>query len=204
MHGAAYEIVDDCRHDIIAWLDFLADRGYHRNILLGHSLGAIKAAYSQAYASHPSVRGVIACSPPRLSYSAYMNSDTQPRFFESFTEARQHVERGQPNSLILSKFPASIWVTAAGYLDKYGPQERYNILHFVDRLMCPLLATYGTLELLGGGIAFAGMDDQLLAHRRADQPVQIATIAGADHAYTNCYDRLTAAIGDWLAATSKR
>src|SRR5947207_292188 len=28
--GAAYEIVDDCRQDISAWIDFLKSRGYQR------------------------------------------------------------------------------------------------------------------------------------------------------------------------------
>src|SRR5687768_572471 len=83
-HGAAYEIVDQCRYDVAAWIDFLRDRGFSKLLLLGHSLGAIKAIYSQAFQSHPDIRGVIACSPPRLSYSAFMNSEAQPRFFESF------------------------------------------------------------------------------------------------------------------------
>lgn len=39
--GAAFEVVDQCRHDIHAWCDFLVQRGYQRIALLGHSLGAI-------------------------------------------------------------------------------------------------------------------------------------------------------------------
>src|SRR5690349_5951883 len=28
--GAAYETVDDCRHDVAAWIEFLKSRGYER------------------------------------------------------------------------------------------------------------------------------------------------------------------------------
>src|SRR5688572_20406079 len=45
-YGAAYESVDDCRHDIAAWIDFLKSRGHERTLLIGHSLGAIKAVYA--------------------------------------------------------------------------------------------------------------------------------------------------------------
>ena len=43
--GAAYEAVDDCRHDWRAWLDFLESRGYRRIALWGHSLGAVKTIH---------------------------------------------------------------------------------------------------------------------------------------------------------------
>src|SRR5262245_11698641 len=41
--GAAYEIVDECRLDVAAWIDFLKSRGFQKLILIGHSLGAVKA-----------------------------------------------------------------------------------------------------------------------------------------------------------------
>src|SRR5262245_44508246 len=46
--GAAYEIVDDCRQDIGAWIEFLKGRGHQRVVLIGHSLGALKVVYFQA------------------------------------------------------------------------------------------------------------------------------------------------------------
>jgi pimeloyl-ACP methyl ester carboxylesterase len=196
-HGAAFEIVDQCRLDLAAWVDFLVGRGLARVGVLGHSLGAIKAIYAQAHAGHSAVRCVIACSAPRLSYSAFINSDAQPRFFESLAAARELVERGQPEALILSKFPTPVWITAAGYLDKYGPEERYNVLNFIDRVTCPMLATYGELELAQGGVAFAGMAEAVQARRRPDQPLSVVTIAGADHAYTGVLDRLSKSIAEW-------
>ena len=66
--GAAYEVVGQCRYDVRAWLDFLAQRGFQRVGLMGHSLGAIKAIYAEAHEPHTKTGCLIAISPPRLSY----------------------------------------------------------------------------------------------------------------------------------------
>lgn len=199
--GAAYEVVDQCRTDIHTWANFLQEHGHRRIGILGHSLGAIKAIYSQAWEPHPAVHCVAACSPPRLSYSAFMNSDAQPLFFESFAAAREKVEQGQGDTLIQAKFPFPVLITAAGYLDKYGPEERYNILRFIDRVSCPVLVTYGQTELEKGGVAFAGMSDAIPAHRRVGQSIEVLSIPGADHAYTGVYGQLSAAVINWLVDT---
>jgi alpha-beta hydrolase superfamily lysophospholipase len=65
--GAAYETVDDCRHDVAAWVELLKSRGHERIVLIGHSLGAIKAVYAQALEKLPEVVAVVAVSGPRLS-----------------------------------------------------------------------------------------------------------------------------------------
>ena len=46
--GAA-EIMDDCRHDLAAWLDWLRQRVGPHVGLLGHSLGAVKCLYASAH-----------------------------------------------------------------------------------------------------------------------------------------------------------
>jgi pimeloyl-ACP methyl ester carboxylesterase len=197
-HGAAYEVVDHCRYDVNTWITFLQSRGYSRIAVLGHSLGAIKAIYCAAQENNPATRCVVACSPPRLSYAAFMNSESQPKFFESLSTAREFVDKGQPEALFQAKFPFPILITAAGYLDKYGPDERYNILRYVGQVTCPMQIVYGQQELDRGGVAFAGLPDELRSRQRPDQQLQITTIAGADHVYTGLYDQLTAAILTWL------
>ena len=78
--GAAYETVDECRHDIAAWVELLAARGHERIALIGHSLGAIKAVYAQAHEKLPHVAAVVAISAPRLSYAAFMSSPESTTF----------------------------------------------------------------------------------------------------------------------------
>ncbi len=201
--GAAYESVDECRYDLRAWVDFLVQRGHRRIGLLGHSLGAIKAVYCQAHEPHDAVQAVIALSPPRLSASCFNHSERSSQFFESLATAEQHVKNGQGDTLMEAKFPFPILITASGYVDKYGRDERYNIVRCVEQVSCPMLFTYGERELETGGVAFAGVPEALeerRATKRSDWT--ILTIAGADHSYAGTYDRLGSAIDSWLRTNS--
>jgi pimeloyl-ACP methyl ester carboxylesterase len=195
--GAAYESVDDCRHDIGAWIEFLKSRGHQRIVLIGHSLGAIKSVYAQAHEEFAEVAAVIAASGPRLSYSAFMNAPESSLFWESLHTAQEMVKVGQSDELFTSKFPFLLLITAGGYIDKYGPAERYNILKFASDLPCPALFTYGSKELASGGIPFAGLPDALMALPNADRR-SVAVIEGADHVYTGVSDRLAGCVADWL------
>jgi pimeloyl-ACP methyl ester carboxylesterase len=197
--GAAYEIVDDCRQDIAAWIKFLAARGVQRVILLGHSLGAIKAVYAQANDNHPSVVAVLAVSPPRLSYTAFMHAPESSLFFESMSIARDLTKEGAAEELFTAKFPFPLLITAASYIDKYGPAERYNLLEFTHLLRSPALFTYGTKELAQGGIAFAGLPEalnKLTSHALRE----VLTIEGADHFYSGVQSALAEQVTAWLQA----
>jgi len=196
--GAAYESVDDCRHDVAAWIEFLKSRGHERIVLIGHSLGAIKSVYAEANAKFPEVTAVVAISGPRLSYSAFMNAAESSLFWESLHTAQGMVKAGQGDELFTSKFPFPLLITAAGYIDKYGPAERYNILKFAADLSCPALFTYGSKELANGGVPFAGLPDALMALPNAGRRT-VAVIEGADHVYTGVADRLADHIVAWLA-----
>jgi len=197
--GAAYETVDDCRHDIAAWVEFLQGRGYASVVLIGHSLGAVKAVYGMANEKWPAVKAVVAISGPRLSCSAFQNSpESSSPFFESLSTAQQMVAEGSGEELFIGKFPLPNLITAAGYIDKYGPAERYNLLRFAYELPCPALFTYGSKELASGGIAFAGMPDALKSLPHAERR-QVAVIEGADHIYTGVGAQLADTIAAWLA-----
>jgi hypothetical protein len=196
--GAAYEIVDECRHDLTAWVDFLVERGYQSPAVLGHSLGAIKALYSQSFAPHPRLACLIAISPPRLSCRAFTEGPEGSRFFGDLDTARRHLEAGQPRVLFDTHVPFPMVMSAAAYVDKYGPAERYNILEFAGRVACPHLYVYGGRELEQGGIAFAGLPEALagLAERRFRAPIHV--VADADHMYTRHRRPLAEAVLAWL------
>ena len=200
--GAAFETVDDCRHDIAGWITCLRERNYRQIVLLGHSLGAVKAIYAQAYQPHPEVTAVIAISPPRLSCQAFQNGEQSARFFQTLSEAQQLVESGEGESLIQTRVPVPLLISAAGFIDKYGPAERYNFLQFVETVDCPLLFTFGSLELEHGGVAFAGLPAAIetLASRSTEtrwQP-EVTVIEGADHHYRQGRGELNSELIHWL------
>ena len=88
--GAAYELIDDCRQDFNAWLDFAAARGFRRVAVWGHSLGAVKTVYFLSVAPDPRVVCAIASSPPRFVHPAYLSSPQGPRFKADIDQA-QHL-----------------------------------------------------------------------------------------------------------------
>lgn len=192
--GAAMEEVDHCRLDVSAWCDFLAQRGHRRIVLLGHSLGAIKSLYSQAFQPHSAVARVIAASPPRLSYAHFCNGPRSAEFMDTIRTAERHVADGKPNTLIEVRFPFPLIISAGGYLDKYGPDERYNIEKFAGRVKVPVHFVYGEVELNQGGVAFAGVPESLAALPSAGQRFSFTTVPDADHMYTGRRDALADAI----------
>ncbi|HEV3339331.1 MAG TPA: hypothetical protein VG125_03210, partial [Pirellulales bacterium] len=204
MLGAAFENVDECRHDIEAWLGWLVQQGHPRVAIAGHSLGAVKAIYSTALPlaleSSSAAKCLIAMSPPRLAHSQFAVSPEAGPFLAEYSEAERLVAEGRGDTIMSVKFPIPYLVSAAGYVDKYGPSERYNILKHIADVACPTLVTFGTIELRRGP-AFQGLPEELndLAAHKND--LKVAVIAGADHFYTATRSELAGQIESWLKRT---
>ncbi|MFO0868201.1 MAG: hypothetical protein U0935_04580 [Pirellulales bacterium] len=198
--GAAFESVDECRWDVTGWLDWATRAGWQRIGLIGHSLGAIKAVYSQAHAPDERVRRVMALSPPRLSYACFQHDPQGAAFFDAIQTAKQQVAAGKDDALIRVQYPFPLIISAAGYLEKYGPAERYNIVPLVSQVACPLLFVYGQLELDSGSVAFAGVPEALRRAARPGQELDVVAVPGADHNYTRCAAPLAEVLRGWLAA----
>jgi alpha/beta superfamily hydrolase len=199
--GAAYEVVEDCRHDIAAWLDWLRQRGAPRIGLLGHSLGAVKALHALATEPDTGAGCVMAISPPRLSHSWFGVNPEGPAFLDTYREAEAHVRAGAPQTLMEVRLPLPFVVTAAGFVEKYGPDERYNYLRFAGNLRCPTLITLGSIES-ASNMAFRGAAEALEGVTTRCHHLRVETIEGADHFYSSVRNELIACIERWLRAFS--
>lgn len=195
--GAAYEIVDDCRHDISAWLDWLRQRTGPRIALLGHSLGAVKCIYAMSRSSLLPVTRLIAISPPRLAYSVFCASPQGQEFLEAYHRAEQLVQTAQPAALMEVRLPLPFVITAGGYVEKYGPDERYNFLSCLRGLSCPTLFTFGSIEV-ENNMAFHGVPDEIESASAAGGMIQVVTIPGADHFYSATRKEIGDCIVEWL------
>lgn len=210
--GAAYELVDDCLHDLAAWLGWLRERGFARIGVIGHSLGAIKAVYALTQDDPTRSSGVAwlcAISPARLSYDYFCGSPAAEQFRTTLQQSQQLVEAGRPETLMEVQFPIPYVVTAGGYCDKYGPGERFNVLTHIARLRVPTLFTFGGSEVQSH-VAFRGLPEAIeaavstaaeagsAAKSRAAAPVEVAVITGGDHVYSGVRSELLARIDRWL------
>jgi pimeloyl-ACP methyl ester carboxylesterase len=191
--GAAYEMVDDCRHDLVAWRDWLKVNSGPRIGLIGHSLGAVKCVYAQVHEPNLAER-LIAISPPRLSHSWFKGSEKSAEFLETFHRAKRLVEAGEPEALLEVRLPMAFVITAAGYVEKYGPDERYNYFHLIDKLDCPAFSSFGAKEIIDH-IAFRQAPEELA---RTAPAVRVEVVPDADHFYTGVRDDLLQRIESWL------
>jgi pimeloyl-ACP methyl ester carboxylesterase len=195
--GAAYEQVSRCREDLTAWVDDLTRRGYHRVALIGHSLGALKGVYSQAHAPHAAIQRFVAISPPRLTHTDFLAGLKAEEFSALFAKAQAMIAAGRGDDLMDVRFPLPYLVTAAGYVDKYGPDERYSLLPLAERLTGPTLFTFGSQEVQTNA-AFQGLPEAIEVLSRQRPNLQVNNVAGADHFYSGCRNELIARIETWL------
>ena len=196
--GSSLENVDDCRHDIVAWLEFLIQRGLHSVALIGHSLGAIKALHCVAHSPHPTIKRLVAISPPRLSHEFYCNSERRDEFLEHYRTAQELMQAGRGETLMEIKTPLPFLVSAASFLDKYGPDEKYNFLKHLDRITMPTLFVFGEVEL--AELNFRGLAETVAEGTLPAQNVRVVTVGGANHVYTGRLDELSHKLRSWLAA----
>jgi pimeloyl-ACP methyl ester carboxylesterase len=195
--GAAYEDMHDCRHDWEAWVDFAQAAGYQRIGLWGHSLGATKSIYYMATQREPRVRCMVAGSPPRFSYAAFADLEEGEAFKQIASQAQLYIDRGHPETLIDAIYPIPLLVTAEVFIQKYGPEETYDILKYIPSVQCPLLIMVGTEEAQTM-MAFQGLPPLLEKLAGAMDNVTFAAIPGADHAYTHQRDYVWGEVSRWL------
>jgi pimeloyl-ACP methyl ester carboxylesterase len=193
--GATYEIVDECRFDITAWLDFAEARGFKRIALWGHSLGAVKTIYFLSVQDDARIACAVASSPPRFAYALY-----DERLQAVLQRAQSLVDAGTPDELVQAQVPVQRRFAARTYLDKYGPDARYDYLAHLPRVKKPLLLTVGSLE--ADNVSFTGLVQDGAEYAARWPNVAADVIDGADHGYTDRTDALWAALEAWLTRTA--
>jgi pimeloyl-ACP methyl ester carboxylesterase len=200
--GAAFEIVDDSRLDIRAWVDFAERAGYGRIALWGHSLGAVKTIYYLANEADTRVCCAVASSPPRQRYRAYLTMPLAEEFQTTLQRANALIERGEPDTLMRVRLPNPNVFSARTYVDKYGPQERYDIVTHLPRVRVPLLMTLGGEEGATpdspDAASMWGWAEELAPVADRQPNLTFNLIDGADHFYTGRVPALWSAARSWL------
>jgi dienelactone hydrolase len=195
--GAAYEIVDECRHDLGAWVGWLRQQAGPRVGLVGHSLGAVKCVHALSREPALGAACLVALSPPRLSYSVFCAGAQGPEFLQTYALAERHLQAGNPEALLDVTLPLPYVITAGGYLEKYGPDERYNFLRSVAAVPCPTLVTLGGAEV-ATNVAFRGLPEALDALAASHRQLAVEVVAGADHFYNGVRAELIRRVEEWL------
>jgi hypothetical protein len=158
--------------------------------------------YALAHEPALPVACTVAISPPRLSYSWFCSNPEGPAFLETYHRADALMQAGQPATLLEVSLPIPFAITAAGYVEKYGPDERYNYLSLLNGVRSPLLITLGALEV-ADNMAFRAAPEALAEVSRRQRFLSVATIADANHFYTNARAELIAQLDHWFSGLAK-
>jgi alpha-beta hydrolase superfamily lysophospholipase len=195
--GAAVEVVDEAKFDLFAWVEFLVNRGCERVMLLGHSLGAIKSLYAQAYRPHPRTAALAGLSATRLSYDELLGSEGGGKFSKCLQRARDLIAQDQGDQLFYADFPFPTWMSATAYIGKYADGDKYNWLSFADRITIPTLVIFGQIEMQENP-AFMGMQADLSRLTGAHPNFRVQILESADHFYSARVLAASKLIIDWL------
>lgn len=193
--GAAYEDLDECRHDVQGWLTFLERRGMRRVVLVGHSLGGVKAVFAAARDQPATVVAVAAISAPRFRHEAL---STRPAFREDFERARELVAVGEGETLLPMREPLPQVMAAAAIVAKYGPHDDYDLIRHLPDVGVPTLYVVGT-ESVRMSVAFETMPDDLRRVAITQRHVALEIVEGANTVYTGCPEVPFERAWDWLA-----
>lgn len=196
-YGNALEILDNSRYDLRAGIDYLWEKGYRNIGLLGHSMGAVKVGYYAATEDDDRIATVIPISPVRLSYSYYMESEDADEFQGIIAHADQMEAEDRAQELMEVRFPIAQMFSAASYLDKHGPAERYNLVALAPRISVPMLVMGGEQE------THTRLKDcpQDMVTAAVNSPrAEYHIVPGGNHSLLNSMDKASARVLEWLAS----
>lgn len=202
--GAGSERVADCVHDLSAWLDWLTARGCGRIAVVGHSMGAVKTLYAAAHNPHDVVAACIALSPPRFCHRQLMADPRYSGFRAAWQQATGLVAAGRGEDWLSVSQPLPLVITAAGFVEKYGPEDRYDFVPWLDRLTHPALFVFGE-QTVETSPPFAGLPEvieQRLERMPAGSAVHV--VPGGDMAYRPTPEEPFRRAVEWLNSQTTR
>ena len=198
--GNAFEILENGKQDLRAGIDYLSGLGYRRIGILGHSMGAVKVSYYAAVEDDPRVAAVIPVSPVRLSCSYYLESEDADEFHNNLETADRMEAEGRALDLFYVDFPIKELFSAAAYLDKHGPLERYNIVQHAPKIRVPLFVLSGSLET---HTRLLDVPQDMVTAAVNSPSAEYLVLEGGNHSLTNMMPEAGAAVLNWLASLSE-
>ena len=196
-YGNALEILDNSRYDLRAGIDYLWEKGYRNIGLLGHSMGAVKVGYYAATEDDDRIATVIPISPVRLSYSYYMESENADEFRSIIERADRMEAEDRALELMEVRFPIPQMFSAASYLDKHGPAERYNLVALAPKIKVPMLVMGGEQET---HTRLRDCPQDMITAAVNSPRAEYHIVPGGNHSLLNSMDKASARVLEWLAS----
>ena len=149
--GNAFEIFEDCIHDIQGWVNFAKELGYKRIWLQSHSLGTAKTAYFFNQTRSLDISGLIWISPSDML--GLVHDPLGIKDHEKLLpEALNLVKQEKPRQLLSDYLWEDVIISAQSYLSFFGKAAKDAIFNYesdrgweiVNSITVPVLALTGT------------------------------------------------------------
>jgi pimeloyl-ACP methyl ester carboxylesterase len=192
--GGIWELFDESKLDIAAWIDFTTGLGFEQVALLGHSYGAKKVAYYQVQQQDPRLAGLVIAS------TGVGTRTLDPRL-EAM--AQELVAQGRGQELLpwgSFTFYAGV-MSAKTYLavapDLHGMQKPEAE---IAKIRCPMLICCGTNEGDNPAESKHVVLNHELVRRKATgaRNVDLVLFEGSNHGYDNYEREVAAALAGWM------
>jgi pimeloyl-ACP methyl ester carboxylesterase len=192
--GGAFQLAHEAIADNRYASNWLASRGYHDPIVIGHSNGGMLAV--QHCADHPNTPALVLMSAhrggrslvPMISAKGLFGRDELPKLMD---QAEAMVAEGRGRDLML--LPGWWWVISAESLLDYS-RNTPDALENASKIRCPILYLRGDQEPQDVYPA-----EEFAA--RASAPCTVRILPDCDHFYTGQENDVAEMVADWLETT---
>lgn len=181
----------DASDEIVAWVEWLQQKGAARVSVLGHSRGAAQAALALVERPDLGVARLVLAAPLMTSQvdiaDRYARDTSQP-LRPLLDKAHTLVEAGDGDTLI--DVPAFLYcrpakVTAAAFYDYYAPDPQQDALTLLQGIGVPSLIIVAGGDKIAPGVGETA--SMLLGRDKLPKTVSIAKIDDADHFFRDFY-----------------
>jgi len=201
--GGYWGVPSEQVRDLAAWIDFAADRGFKRVVLVGHSAGWAAVRLYQSEKKDSRVVGLVLASGAVRPGTAKPDPDM-------LEQATRLVAEGHGDDLLRipnRRFPS--FISAATYLDDARtPREQNDFFGIqtpdpaVTRIRCPILAFFGTNGDVGTEADLELLKSSIRRQRSGPSRVDTVMIERADHMYTGEEAQVAQIISQWADSLS--
>jgi pimeloyl-ACP methyl ester carboxylesterase len=196
--GGYWGVASEETRDLAAWIDFAANRGFKKVVLVGHSAGWAAVRSYQSEQQDERVIGVVLAS-------GAVRAETRQTDPGQLAEAKRLMAAGEGDALVRDpkrSFPS--YISAATFLDIAGSSPEYKDFFGmqtpnpgITRIRCPLLAFFGTRGDVGTEADLEQLKSAIKRQSIGPGRVETVMIRGADHMYAGEESQVAETIAKW-------
>lgn len=200
--GGSLERFKDCILDIEGVINWVKEKGYKEIILEGHSYGCNKVLYYYNYKKDDSIKKIVLLAPCDIpSEGKKFLSEEEYKIAKE--ESTRLVNEGKGSQLIDFSVMANGKIAAGTYYNDFLPGGENDFIRYVDgidgksgilnSIDIPVLVIFGNVDEC---VLTQPIDIVKSYLNNNIDNCKIQVIEGADHSYTNRFEKLGKVIRD--------